>query len=158
MSVVIICAVVRFLPLPAHNLPFTSAIELGSLRFGKNLVNFILPALQCILDGLTRSRDWWQSDQKEVHQKPTFRPPFFPCTNSAQCILQYWSGIFGVYWHLRSLDRILTLCTSSTFLDVLLSSYVQNFLPFTWIGLFTSLQDVRPRCNTNKRWKLHTVS
>ena len=47
MHIVIICAVVIFLPVsqPTHNLPFASAIELGSLCFAKNLVNFILPVV-----------------------------------------------------------------------------------------------------------------
>ena len=29
-----------------------------------------------VLDGSSRSRDWWQSNRKEVHQKHSITPPF----------------------------------------------------------------------------------
>ena len=69
------------------------------------------------LDGSSRSRDWWQSNRKEVHQKHSITPPFFTLTNLAERVIQYWYDIFGVYWDLRSLDRISTLGTLCAFID-----------------------------------------
>ena len=45
------------------------------------------------LDGSSRSRDWWQSNRKEVHQKHSITPPFFTLTNSAERVIQYWYDI-----------------------------------------------------------------
>ena len=49
--------------------------------------------LMRFLDGSSRSRDWWQSNRKEVHQKHSITPPFFTLTNSAERVIQYWYDI-----------------------------------------------------------------
>ena len=45
------------------------------------------------LDGSSRSRDWWQSNRKEVHQKHSITPHFFTLTKSAELVIQYWYDI-----------------------------------------------------------------
>ena len=42
-----------------------------------------------LLDGSSRSRDRWQSNRKEVHQKHSITPPFFTLTKSAERVIQY---------------------------------------------------------------------